>query len=231
MAAIKTLVMTPSPSLGYEQCLDEALADSRFLQVLAGNLLGSLQRKQYELQQTSPYEDDPMSAATTLQSIDDLILSLQNIRRDIDANIDSFYNTPAKTFLQSNIEQLTAIYQLWYILPKLRPFIPDVAASSNSSSTSPSSSSHSPSSAAAADDHSSSNSNSSTLTYRTSPAAEIQAWRETKKSAGCFDREPRSLSVVPRSRLLDRDVKEIQDGRAMQEGVVGGGGFGILYQP
>ncbi|CAD6590834.1 MAG: hypothetical protein ASARMPREDX12_004747 [Alectoria sarmentosa] len=183
MAAIKTLVMTPSPSLGYEQCLDEALADSRFLQVLAGNLLGSLQRKQYELQQTSPYEDDPMSAATTLQSIDDLILSLQNIRRDIDANIDSFYNTPAKTFLQSNIEQLTAIYQLC------------------------------------------------TLTYRTSPAAEIQAWRETKKSAGCFDREPRSLSVVPRSRLLDRDVKEIQDGRAMQEGVVGGGGFGILYQP
>ncbi|CAF9942389.1 MAG: hypothetical protein ALECFALPRED_009724 [Alectoria fallacina] len=211
MAAIKTLAMTPSPSLGYEQCLDEALADSRFLQVLAGNLLGSLQRKQYELQQTSPYEDDPMSAATTLQSIDDLILSLQNIRRDIDANIDSFYNTPAKTFLQSNIEQLTAIYQLWYILPKLRPFIPDVASSSSPSSSSPSS----------ADDH------SSTLTYRTSPAAEIQAWRETKKSAGCFDREPRSLSVVPRSRLLDRDVKEIQDGRAMQEA----GGFGILYQP
>lgn len=66
-----TLEYTPSPTLGYEQCLDEALADSRFLQVLAGNLLGSLQRKQYELQQTSLYEDDPVSAATTLQSIEE----------------------------------------------------------------------------------------------------------------------------------------------------------------
>ena len=65
--------MTSSPvsSLGYEQCLDEALADSSHLQVLAGNLLGSLQRKQYELQQTSPYEDDPVSAAATLQSIEE----------------------------------------------------------------------------------------------------------------------------------------------------------------
>ena len=71
MATMKTLAITQSSSLGYEQCLDEALADSRFLQVLAGNLLGSLQRKQYELQQTSPYEDDPVSAATTLRSIDE----------------------------------------------------------------------------------------------------------------------------------------------------------------
>lgn len=205
MAAIKTLAMTASPSLGYEQCLDEALADSRFLQVLAGNILGSLQRKQYELQQTSPYEDDPVSAATTLQSIEDLITSLQSIRRDIDANIESFYNTPAKTFLQSNIEQLTAIYQLWYILPKLRPFIPDVASDSPRSEE------------------------QCNITYRTSPAAEIQAWRETKKSvsaSGCFDREPRSLSVVPPSRMLDRDVKEIQDGRALHDG-----GFGIVFQP
>ena len=71
MATMKTLAMTPSSSLGYEHCLDEALADSRFLQVLAGNLLGSLQRKQYELQQTSPYEDDPVSAATTLRRIEE----------------------------------------------------------------------------------------------------------------------------------------------------------------
>ncbi len=71
MATIKTLAMTPSTPLGYEQCLDEALADSRFLQVLAGNLLGCLQRKQYELQQTSPYEDDPVSAAATLQTIEE----------------------------------------------------------------------------------------------------------------------------------------------------------------
>lgn len=71
MTAVKTLAMTPSPSFEYEQYLDEALADSRFLQVLAGNLLGSLQRKQYELQQTSAYEDDPVSAATTLQSIEE----------------------------------------------------------------------------------------------------------------------------------------------------------------
>ena len=134
-----------------------------------------------------------------------LITSLQGIRRDIDANIESFYDTPAKTFLQSNIEQLTAIYQLWYILPKLRPFIPDVA------SESPRSEEH------------------GNMTYRTSPAAEIQAWRETKKSvstSGCFDREPRSLSVVPPNKMLDRDVKEIQDGRAMYDG-----GFGIFHQP
>lgn len=134
-----------------------------------------------------------------------LITSLQSIRRDIDANIESFYNTPAKTFLQSNIEQLTAIYQLWYILPKLRPFIPDVASESPRSEE------------------------QGTMAYRTSPAAEIQAWRETRKSvsaSGCFDREPRSLSVVPPSRMLDRDVKEIQDGRAMHES-----GFGIFYQP
>lgn len=71
MATMKTLAITPSPTFGYEQCLDEALADSRYLQILAGNLLGSLQRKQYELQQTSPYEDDPVSAATTLQSIEE----------------------------------------------------------------------------------------------------------------------------------------------------------------
>ena len=134
-----------------------------------------------------------------------LITSLQSIRRDIDANIESFYNTPAKTFLQSNIEQLTAIYQLWYILPKLRPFIPDVASNSPRSEE------------------------QSNITYKTSPAAEIQAWRETKKSvsaSACFDREPRSLSVVPPSRMLERDVKEIQDGRAMHDG-----GFGALYQP
>ena len=139
---------------------------------------------------------------TTLLS---LIMSLQSIRRDIEANIESFYNTPAKTFLQSNIEQLTAIYQLWYILPKLRPFIPDVA------SESPRSEEH------------------CNITYRTSPAAEIQAWRETKKSAStsaCFDREPRSLSVVPPNKMLDRDVKEIQDGRAMYDG-----GFGIFHHP
>ena len=134
-----------------------------------------------------------------------LITSLQSIRRDIDANIESFYNTPAKTFLQSNIEQLTAIYQLWYILPRLRPFIPDSASDSPRSEE------------------------QCNLTYRTSPAAEIQAWREMKKSvsaSGCFDRERRSLSVVPPSRMLDRDVKEIQDGRAMHDG-----GFGIFYQP
>ena len=71
MPTMKTLAVTPPTTLYYEQCLDEALADSRFLQVLAGNLLGSLQRKQYELQQTSPYEDDPVSAATTLKSIDE----------------------------------------------------------------------------------------------------------------------------------------------------------------
>lgn len=112
---------------------------------------------------------------------------------------------PAKTFLQSNIEQLTAIYQLWYILPKLRPFIPDVSSDSPRSEE------------------------QCNITYRTSPAAEIQAWRETKKSvsaSGCFDREPRSLSVVPPSRMLDRDVKEIQDGRALHDG-----GFGIVFQP
>ena len=75
MATMKALGMTSSPvsSLGYEQCLDEALADSRFLQDIAGNLLGSLQRKQYELQQTSPYEDDPVSAAATLQSIEEYV--------------------------------------------------------------------------------------------------------------------------------------------------------------
>lgn len=134
-----------------------------------------------------------------------LITSLQSIRRDIEANIESFYNTPAKTFLQSNIEQLTAIYQLWYILPKLSPFIPKVASDSPRSEE------------------------QCNIAYRTSPAAEIQAWRETKKGASasaCFDREPRSLSVVPPSRMLDKDVKEIQDGRAMHEG-----GFGIFYQP
>lgn len=67
------------------------------------------------------------------------------------------------------------------------------------------------------------------MTYRTSPAAEIQAWRETKKSvsaSGCFDREPRSLSVVPPGRTMERDVKEFQDGRALHEG-----GFGMFYQP
>ena len=67
------------------------------------------------------------------------------------------------------------------------------------------------------------------MTFRTSPAAEIQAWRETKKSvsaSACFDREPRSLSVVPPNRMLDRDVKEIQDGRTMYDG-----GFGLFHQP
>ena len=32
--------------------------------------------------------------------------------------------------------------------------------------------------------------------------------------------------MVPPNRMLDRDVKEIQDGRAMYDG-----GFGIFHQP
>ena len=66
-----------------------------------------------------------MISLTWMLNDHSLIRSIENIRQDIDANIETFNNPASKTFFQSNIEQLTAIYQLLFILPSLRPFIPD----------------------------------------------------------------------------------------------------------
>ena len=104
-----------------------------------------------------------------------LIFAIENIRKDIDANIETFNNPRSKTFFQSNIEQLTAIYQLLFILPSLRPFIPD----------------NSPN--AAIPD------NQPTITLLSNGIKnESDESMDSKDAApACFDRVPRSLSSVP----------------------------------
>ena len=110
-----------------------------------------------------------------------LILSLQNIKKDIDANIESFNSPPTKTFFQSNIEQLTAIYQLLFILPSLRPFIPD---------KSPNASIPKDQGAASPD----------RVKIEDEESKDI-------KVAACFDREPRSLSSLPLSRYVKGETR------------------------
>ncbi len=104
-----------------------------------------------------------------------LILSIENIRKDIDANIETFNNPRSKTFFQSSIEQLTAIYQLLFILPSLRPFIPDKSPNVAIFNGQP------------------------TITL---PSNGIKSEKgesmELKDAApACFDRVPRSLSSIP----------------------------------
>lgn len=106
---------------------------------------------------------------------DSLILSIENIRKDIDANIETFNNPHSKTFFQSNIEQLTAIYQLLFILPSLRPFIPDKSPN-----------------AAIFDDK------QTTPLPSTGIKSENDESMDSKDAAtACFDRVPRSLSSIP----------------------------------
>ena len=114
-----------------------------------------------------------------------LILSIENIRKDIDANIETFNNPRSKTFFQSNIEQLTAIYQLLFLLPSLRPFIPDKS-----------------SNAAIFDDQST----------RTLPSDGIKSESDESMDSkdatpACFDRVPRSLSSIPLATQSKSELK------------------------
>lgn len=104
-----------------------------------------------------------------------LILSIENIRQDIDANIETFNNPRSKTFFQSNIEQLTAIYQLLFILPSLRPFIPDKSPNAAIPNNQP------------------------TITLPSNSIKNESDESVDSKDAApaCFDRVPRSLSSVP----------------------------------
>ncbi len=104
-----------------------------------------------------------------------LILSIENIRKDIDANIETFNNPCSKNFFQSNIEQLTAIYQLLFILPSLRPFIPDKSPN-----------------AAIFDDQ------PTCILPSNGIKSESDESMDSKDGApACFDRVPRSLSSIP----------------------------------
>ena len=104
-----------------------------------------------------------------------LILSIENIRKDIDANIETFNNPHCKTFFQSNIEQLTAIYQLLFILPSLRPFIPDKTPSAAISDGQP----------------------VVTLPSNSIKSEGDESMDPKDAAPACFDRVPRSLSSVP----------------------------------
>ena len=104
-----------------------------------------------------------------------LILSIENIRKDIDANIETFSNPHSKTFFQSNIEQLTAIYQLLFILPSLRPFIPDKFPNAAVFDTQP----------------------TSTLPSNGIKSESDESMDLKDAAPACFDRVPRSLSSLP----------------------------------
>ena len=104
-----------------------------------------------------------------------LIISIENIRKDIDANIETFNNPRSKTFFQSNIEQLTAIYQLLFILPSLRPFIPDKSPNSAIPDNQP----------------------TITLTSNGIKNESDESIDLKDAAPACFDRVPRSLSSVP----------------------------------
>lgn len=104
-----------------------------------------------------------------------LILSIENIRKDIDANIETFNNPHSKTFFQSNIEQLTSIYQLLFLLPSLRPFIPDKCPS-----------------VAGFD-----NQSISILPSNGIKSENDESMDSKDAAPACFDRVPRSLSSIP----------------------------------
>lgn len=114
-----------------------------------------------------------------------LILSIENIRKDIDANIETFNNPRSKTFFQSNIEQLTAIYQLLFLLPSLRPFIPDKSPHKGISDLQP------------------------TITLPSNGIKnESDEGMDSKDAApACFDRVPRSLSSVPLAAQSKSELK------------------------
>ncbi|KAK3170264.1 hypothetical protein OEA41_009651 [Lepraria neglecta] len=163
------------------QYFNEALEDSKCLQTLTASLLETLQYKQDEIQlQCDPAPDDDLSSEKELSrrslenNIENLIRSLQNIQKDVEANIESFNNPPTKTFFQSNIEQLTAIYQLLFILPSLRPFIPDKSPNASIFEEQPPAAS-------------------------IGVKLEDEESKDMKEAA-CFNREPRSLLSLPPSR-------------------------------
>ena len=114
-----------------------------------------------------------------------LILSIETIQKDIIANIETFNNPHSKTFFQSNVEQLTAIYQLLFILPSLRPFIPDKSPS-----------------VAVFDDQPTSTLPSNSI------KSESDDGTDSKDAApACFDRVPRSLSSIPFAIQSKSDLK------------------------
>ena len=114
-----------------------------------------------------------------------LIISIENIRKDIDANIETFNNPRSKTFFQSNIEQLTAIYQLLFILPSLRPFIPDKTPSAAILDGQP----------------------AVTLPSNGIKSEGDESMDSKDAAPACFDRVPRSLSSVPSATQSKSELK------------------------
>ncbi|KAL2046411.1 hypothetical protein N7G274_001858 [Stereocaulon virgatum] len=170
------------------QCFNEALEDSRCLQALTASLLDILQCKYNDIHfQHNPAPGNDLSSENELNrrslenNIENLIRSLQNIQKDVEANIESFNNPPTKTFFQSNIEQLTAIYQLLFILPSLRPFIPDKAPNATIFEGQPDA-------------------------VSIGASFEDEEIKDMKEAA-CFDREPRSLSSLPPSRHTKGELR------------------------
>ncbi|KAK0507114.1 hypothetical protein JMJ35_010572 [Cladonia borealis] len=159
------------------QTIHEALEDSMCLQALTRSLLDTLQGKYDDLQQQSLSGEGDVASENevTKRNIENLILSIENIRRDIDANIETFNNPHTKTFFQSNIEQLTAIYQLLFILPSLRPFIPDKFPNGAVFDAQP----------------------TSTLPSNGIKSESDESMDSKDAAPACFDRVPRSLSSIP----------------------------------
>jgi len=119
-----------------------------------------------------------------------LILSLQNIQKDVALNIESFSQPPRKTFFQSNIEQLTSIYQLLWILPSLHPFIP-----------------HKTSDGSSLDERLERFvSEQREQREQKSEEREQREYSEKREEAACFTRQPRSMSVLPLARLAGAEL-------------------------
>ena len=187
------------------QTIHEALEDSMCLQALTRSLLDTLQGKYDDLQQQALSGEGDVASENevTKRNIEkyvasqhsiglrrivgiviimgrmlneySLILSIENIRKDVDANIETFNNPHSKTFFQSNIEQLTAIYQLLFILPSLRPFIPDKFPDAAVFEPQP----------------------TSTLPSNGIKSESDESMESKDAAPACFDRVPRSLSSIP----------------------------------
>ena len=89
---------------------------------------------------------------------------------------------PVKTFFQVNVEQLTAIYQLRSLLPFLQPFLPNTPQGTWS------------------------NGDQFDIAGALVSKRINEEWKGVREAA-CFDREPRSLSVLP---LLQQSEKEMK---------------------
>lgn len=117
-----------SPDNYHDRWMDdefiEAFEDFQSLQTLTASLIFRILNTRYELEGRLQAEEDlPPMDAFRLRHADEVLIALQKIKDDTDTLIIDF-NRPTKTFFEANLDQSRLIARLSMLLAKIQPFLP-----------------------------------------------------------------------------------------------------------